>query len=359
MAKAATKALTATSVSSIKAQPGQRVELRDKQMPGLCLRVTDRGVKSWVLRYRSRHGGQPRYKIGDATRMTLVAARAEAARLKAEIADGNEPAAERKRVKEAVAAEPVRTVNELLDAYFAAGSSGLWKPKKKIKRPQTTAFEQRLADRHIRPRLGKKLKDELSRADVRALLRDMYIGDTENADEDMRRKPIGSQTNRVQAIIRQAYNWAMSEDLVTTNPALNIQSLHTEVKRRRIWTDDELARLWSACEAPNELRDEQGERVYVARSTAIAIQLCALLLQRRVEVSGMAVAELNLKERTWEIAPNRMKGGRAQMVPLPSKAVELIEEALALAQGEDEDAPAFVFPSPRDKGVPITAGALT
>ena len=74
--------LTDRAVTAAKADQGQRLEIWDALTPGLCLRVTDAGVKSWVLRYRTPDGRQPRFKIGDASRMGLRAARLEVGRLK-------------------------------------------------------------------------------------------------------------------------------------------------------------------------------------------------------------------------------------------------------------------------------------
>lgn len=350
----ATKALTHTMVQGAKAPPGTRLELWDASTPGLCLRVTDKGSKSWVLRYHSKAGGQPRYKFGDARRMDLRSARAEAWRLKDEIAKGNEPAARRKQVKAAAEAQPIRTFNDLLDAYETACAAGEWKPKKKRKRPQTIAYEKRLTDRHIRPALGKKPVDAVTRPVVKGVLRAMIAGDPSAG-----RKPIGAQTNRVHAIIRQAFNWALSEEVVSSNPAMGFASFHDDKPRPSVWSDDALRKLWSACEAPGSLHDAEGRRVYVSRAMAIAVQLSALTLQRRVEVAHMAVGELDLAARAWLIPGERMKGGKPHQVPFGPRAAALIEEAIKLGTDEGGKRPQFVFPSPRDPTNPVREDSVT
>lgn len=344
----ATKALTHTMVTAARAAPGSRLELWDASTPGLCLRVTDKGAKSWVLRYHSREGGQPRYKLGDARRMDLRSARAEAWRLKDEIANGNEPAAARAKAKQAVELQPVRTVNDLLDAYEKACSFGEWKPKKKRKRPQTLEYEKAIAARHIRPAIGSTRLEDVKRPLVKALLRKMI------------ERGIGAQTNRTHAIIRQAFNFAMSEDLVASNPAMGFDSFHDQKPRARTYTDDELSSLWTGINNPSALKDEDGKSVHLGRPVAIALMLCALLLQRRGEVAGMALAELDLEAGTWLIPAVRMKASKAHRVPLPPRAVALIKEAIKLAPGDAAEPPTYVFPSPRGGGEkPITASALT
>ena len=343
----ATVNLTDRTVSATKAKPGERVELWDAMTPGLCLRVTDKGVKSWVLRYRALDGRQPRFKIGDADRMGLRAARLEAGRLKDLIDKGHDPQAEKRQARAAAKAVTIRTFDDLLAAYWTACEVGEWKPRKKRKRAQTLAFEKRLTNRHIVPELGALPLAEIRRATVKDLLRGMIA------------KGIGAQTNRVHAIIRQVFNFAIAEEIVAFNPAVGFESLHDAESRRRIWSDAELKKLWRACQNPADLKKADGTKVYVSRSTAIAVQLCALLLQRRNEVAGMAVAELNLAQKVWLIAPERMKGGKAHQVPLTDRAVELMEEALHLAQVGTNEALTVVFPSPRDKHKSITPGALT
>lgn len=338
--------LTDRTVKAAEAKPGERLELHDALTPGLTLRVTDKGGKSWVLRYRAPDGRSQRLKLGEASRMGLKAARLEAGRLKDLIDKGADPLAERREKRDAAKAITVRTFDDLLDAYWLACEAGTWKPKRKKKRPQTLAYEKRLADRHITPAFRRLPLVEIKRATVEAMLTAMLASG------------IGLQTNRTHAIIRQAFSFGVAKEHVAVNPAMSLPALHVENRRRRIWTDSELPSLWRACQHPTGLKDAKGGKVYVSRSTAIAVQLCALLLQRRNEVAGMALAELNLPARTWEIAPERMKGGKAHLVPLPPRAVELIEEALALAK-DDKGQPPVVFPSPRDRETAITPSALT
>ena len=344
---------TDLDVRNAMALPGERLEIRDDKAPGLVLRVTDNGIKSWVVRYRAQDAHR-RLKIGDAKRMTLKDARIEAWRLQGEIEKGADPQGEKRRAREAVEAQPIRTVNDLLDAYEKACEAGEWKPKKKKKRPQTISYEKDLTERHVRPVIGKKPIAECTRPIVKGLLRNMIAGTGAGSD-----RPIGAQTNRVQAIIRQAFNWAIAEELVQVNPAMGFSSLHDSAPRQRIWSDADLKLLWPALKDPSKLRDPDGNRLYVGRPLGIALQLCLILLQRRVEVSGMAVAELDFAAKTWLIPPSRMKSNKPQRVPLPPHAVSLIKEAIKLAQGDDTKAPEFVFPSARDRTKPVRPDSLT
>lgn len=339
--------LTDRAVQAAKAEPGQRLELHDALTPGLTLRVTDKGVKSWVLRYRALDGRSQRHKVGDAARMNLRAARLAAGRLKDEIDRGVDPLAERRKAQAEAKAQTVRTFGDLLEAYWLACEVGDWKPRKKQKRAGTLAYEKGIAERHITPTLGKMPLAEVKRSTVRALLR------------KMKDKGIGAQTNRTHAVIRQAFNFAIREEHATVNPAMGFESLHDAEPVRRVWSDERLKALWAVLQTPEKLTDKDGETVHLSRSVAIAVQLSALLLQRRAEVVGMAVDELDLTAGTWIIPPERMKGGKAHQVPLPPRAVELIREALALAQKRSKEPVAVVFPGARDIGKAVRPDSIT
>ncbi|HYC98482.1 tyrosine-type recombinase/integrase [Brevundimonas sp.] len=339
--------LTDSAVKAAKAEPGKRLELSDTGTPWLWLRVTDAGVKSWVLRYRNAKGEARRFKFGDAATMSLKAARQRAASLKADIDNGADPAAAKRQVRAEAQSLTIRTVGDLLDAYEKACASGEWKPKKKKKRASTIAYEKRLTDRHIRPVIGKLAVVDVKRATVKALLRGMIDAG------------IGAQTNRVHAIIRQAFNFAIAEELLPVNPAMGFDTFHDSKPRQRIWTDAELKAVWPVLREPTNLKDAEGEPVYVGRPVAIALQLCALLLQRRSEVAGMALSELDLDGAAWLIPGERMKADKPHRVPLPPHALSLIREAIALAALRTNEPLTVVFPSPSDVHSAITADSLT
>jgi integrase len=79
----------------------------------------------------------------------------------------------------------------------------------------------------------------------------------------------------------------------------------------------------------------------------IAIKLVMLLGQRRNEVAGMEVDEIDFEARTWRIGSDRMKGSRAHIVPLSDAAIALIRQALKIATVEGAEPPQYVFPTNR------------
>ncbi len=74
------------------------IEYWDAATPGLCLRVTPRGAKTWTLKYRpggGRQCRQQRLSIGPFPAVSLAEARTAARDHVAAIAKGADPAAER------------------------------------------------------------------------------------------------------------------------------------------------------------------------------------------------------------------------------------------------------------------------
>lgn len=362
----ATVNLTDKAVSAAKAKPNERLELWDAKTPGLCLRVSTKG-KVWIYRYRTLDGRQPRLKLGlQSDAFGLADARAKAEKLRVQVHEGGDPAGEKRVAKDAARNQPIRTFDDLADAYLQACRDGHWTPKGKKKSAQTLADEEGSLKRHIRPALGKLKLSEVTRAEVRKFLR------------SMKAKGIGAQTNKALQVIRQAFAWAIAEfegRLVDINPGTG-QAPAPIRARVRVLTDAELKAFWGGLVDPSKLRiqeegaEGEGEEVSLSRLMAIALQLSTLLLQRRNEVIGIMTSDLNLDDGLWLIPAEKTKSKtRPQLVPLPLKSVELLKEAANLARPAWEkrakalkvslpnDLP--LFPSPRNAFKSMRADSVT
>jgi len=187
----------------------------------------------------------------------------------------------------------------------------------------------------------------IKRSTVKSLLREMV------------REGITAQTNRVQAVIRQAYNFGIGEELVEINPATGFPAFHAQKPRLRIWKDHELRLLWRALTEPEPPKAIKSDEIFVGPQVRIALQLSMLLLQRRTEIVGMDLAELDLDQGLWMIDPRRMKSGRPHQVPLPPHSVELIRRAITLSGLPADRMSGPVFHDPRDTTKPMKPAALT
>ena len=329
--------LTDNFIKALTAPAGKRIEIFDQKISGLVLRVSGKGRKTWVLRYRTDNGRQPRFTIGTYPALKLADARDQALKLLAQAKTGDDPASERRKTRQTVQNAPVRTFGELFTAYIDASRKGHWKPKKKQKRERTIAGEEAVYRRYLKTKLGGSLLEEVQRSTVKKLLRDMMD------------KGIKAQTIQAQAVIRQTFAFGTAEydDLIFFNPATGFGVIGTTKPRTRVLSDSELKDFWGAIIEPPMLppgKNGEGRPVGLTRAMGIALQLSILLLVRENEIAGMRVDELNFETKTWLIPGERMKAGLPHLVPLPGRAITLIEEALALRPSPKLE---HVFPSPR------------
>jgi integrase len=354
--------LTDRAVQAARTEPGRRLEIWDMQASGLCLRIsaveekdgTVRQRKVWVWRYRTADGRQPRLTLGNHTpAYGLADARADADRRRVEVRDGADPAGERRRAKTQALAQPIKTFDDLAEVYFGACERGEWTPKGKVKRARTLDDDKAVNRRYVKPVLGSLRLEEIGRAGVRKLLRDMVA------------RGINAQTNRTQAFIRQVFAYAIAEfegELVAINPGTGFSPVGMVKPRTRILSDGELKSLWEGLRSPATLKIKDGRTcdAHVSRPVAIILQVALLLLQRKSEVAGMRLSELDLVNGAWNLPPERMKGGVSHMVVLPPKAVELIKEAIGLRSADKEDHKSdVVFQSPRDASKPIRGDSVS
>ena len=352
----ATAKLTDKTILAIKAPDKKRIELWDEQTPGLCLRISaDKGKQTrvWVWRYRTLDGRQPRLKLADYSEQHgLKWAREQVEEYRVRVRKGEDPAGAARKAKATARAEPLKTFNDLADAFLNASEKGHWKPRKKQKRPRTIADERGVLKRNIRPVIGEMRVEDVDRRTIRKIANDMID------------RGIGAQTNRTVAIIRQVFAYALAQERVTVNPAVGIDKPATEKPRKRTLTDAELKALWgiltnppAALRRPPKDDQDQGDRFYVSRPMRIALQLIMLLLNRRNEVAGMRTSELNLDQRTWLIPGERMKGGLPHLVTLPPESISLVQAALEFSPNLANDRP--VFPSPRDPTKSVRPDSVT
>jgi integrase len=114
-----------------------------------------------------------------------------------------------------------------------------------------------------------------------------------------------------------------------------------ETVRDRHLSAEELRRFWVALDGlPNHIAD--------------ALKLLALTGQRRSEVGGMALHELDLGETPiWTLPEERVKNKLIHTVPLTPAAVEIVTRNIPLANGP------FLFPARLVQPKPIEGSTLS
>jgi integrase len=321
---------------------GKQVDYRVDGIRGLALRVTPAGTKSWSLRYRTAEGEQRRLTLGTYPEKGLADARTAAQIAIGGVAGGADPAREKRAAKAAAKARKLSTVADLIEAYFEAAARGKHRSRMaRPKRSSTLADERSYFDRFIKPNLGNRPIDEVTRAEVQRLIDDIEA-----------RSPGAARITR--NVIRQAFNFGIMQEAVDRNPAILI-NVRRWRDRERVLSDEELRLIWTACRAPHEI-----DGLSLASGTALALQLAMVTLQRGGEVCGIHAREIDRDGRLWIIPGERTKNHRTHVVPLPDAALEILASAFALAMGQPSETwTGYAFPSPHDHSNPITRRALS
>ena len=301
-----TKSLEALSVK-------ERTDFTDPQTKGLTLRATPNGTKTWALLYRRKSDGDKRrVNIGSFPEIGLSKAREEAAKLRVQVNARKDPAGDAEALKKA------ETVNELLDEYL-----------KRHPRPDAewTLACARHFRKDVRPLIGSIKLPELTRQNVRSVL---------NAVKD---RGAGVTVNRTLAAMRRAFSWAVSQDIMDANPALNMATDIAETPKDRALSVDEIRALWRGLDDPE---------TPMGNKSRIALKIILATGQRPGEVCGATKAEVDLKAKTWTIASHRAKNRQVHVVPLSDLVVDLFSEAIELSKADGSN---FIFTSRPRRGL--------
>jgi integrase len=286
----ATVMLTARFVDSIKPTRGKRVEYFDEDVPGLALRVTERGAKSWTVLYRHR-GRLRRLTLGSVDVLTLANARERARDELYAASKGADPATVKQEGRKA------ETIGDLADLYI-----------EKWARPRKRSWkaDRNLLDRKVLPKWRHRAIVDIKRADVRQLV------------EGVAEAGAPIVANRVAALLSKLFSFALERDLIEVSPAVRIRRPGREQARDRVLTDDELRLLWGAWDA-------------LSPPMAAFYRLRLLTAQRGGEVGSMRWRDIDLERCWWTIPATSSKNKLAHRVPLNDSAAAIIASLLATA----------------------------
>jgi integrase len=304
------RTMTATQATATKAPKAGRAYTPDGEVPGLMVRTTPAGVRSYVMAYR--FGGVRRLEtLGRVGELSQADAREEARGIRRKVSRDEDPRA----VKvEAIAAG--LTLSGLLDRFITDREPNL--------APKTLSEYRRMAQTRLGP-AGGVLARDLRRADVKALV------------DAVARKRGPVAANRLFQLVRAALRWGVAEELLPVNPAAGLKRPRAEKGRDRWLHDDEVKALWKALDHGDD-SPTHGE--------AALVRTLLLVGQRYTETLEMRWSNISTTPdgaASWEIPGKYRKGGRTHVVPLPQAVMEMLS---ALPRSADR-----VFPVSRHNEV--------
>ena len=304
------KALSAAFVRS--APPGRHADGN-----GLYLFVQPTGTRSWVQRLVIR-GRRRELGLGAATLVPLAKAREQALANRMLARSGGDPLADKRRVQGVPTfAEAAQRVLE----QKRGGWRGRWHAQNWWNSMERYAF----------PRIGSRPVSEVNTADVLDILTPIWHVKAETA-------------RAVRQRIRSVIEWAIALDMRNDNPCdrvLPVLGPQNDIVTHRLALPHK-----DVAAAIETVRAGSAQP-----AVKLAFEFLVLTATRSGEVRGAQWAEIDTTDHVWTLSAQRMKAKREHRVPLCGRALEVLDAARALGDGNPH-----VFPM--RSGRPISASTL-
>ena len=272
---------------------------------GLYLQVSKQGTKSWLYRYKSPITQKQREMgLGSLNFVGLAEARQIAISQKRLVIEGKDPIEERKRSRVEQQLSQARNLSfEDVAQACITSKSHEWKNAKHAQQWKNTLRT------YAFPVIGHLPISEITTDLILKILEPIWVTKAETA-------------SRVRQRLETIWNYGKARNYVDgENPARlkghldKILSKTAKVKRVRHFPAlpyNEIGRF------VKELRTRSGY-------SALGLEFLILTAARTGEIIGAKWSEIDLEKAVWTIPSERMKAGVEHRVPLPSRAVEILE----------------------------------
>jgi integrase len=314
-----TRYLTDSEIRSI-SNPSKRIEIYDDHKikdgklvksgaKGLALRITPTGVKSFVFRYWYNSKAK-RYTIGTFPEWSLSEAREKVRELSKLVSEGTDPG-------------EIRKQNQTRKDYILNDYIKLFRKEyvqRKLKASTQQTYGSRL-NKIESSKLGVMILKDIKREHVRAFLREIHKKHPTNA-------------NRLHSILSKLFNEALEDGYIEENPIKGMKKMAKENSRDVRYSDNDIKAIWEATQ-------EEG---LVFKNL---IRMLLITGQRAGETSRMKWS--HIENNVWTIPKSETKSNSTHSVPLPSLAVDVLNEMKSI--NDDSE---YVFQSTRGNDKPVT-----
>lgn len=298
--------LTDKRLKALKPAPsGSRYEIMDAIVPGLGIRITDKGVRTFMLRARfpggrkqSDEAANPtRRALGEYGALTLEEARDRAREWHALIKKGVDPKEEQERQHTAEKLKRANTFAAVAEDFIAEKLPGERKGRE----------VERIVRNELVAAWGKKAVADVSELDVLALVK-------------IKRRTAPAQARNLLGLIKRLFSWAVDQRSygLKLSPAEHLKPSKIVGEKAvgdRVLNDDELFALWRAAGR-------------IGYPYGVIYRLLLLTALRLNEVADASWPEIDAPGEMWTIPAARMKGrngkARAHAVPLTAEIATVL-----------------------------------
>jgi integrase len=289
------KKITATVIEQLKAPAEGQTDYFDAAYPALALRVTSNGVRSWVY-FGRVHGRLKRATLGRYPDLSLMQARRKAGETADAMRQGVDPVVAKREARMAVR-----------DSFAAVAAEWLKRDQAKNRSHDKI---KRLIDKNMMPVWGERLVTTITRRDAIELL------------DSVADRGVVAQARRVHAHLHRLFRWCVGRGIIAVNPLTDMPKPGADVRRDRVLSDAELAKVWKAADN-------------IGWPYGPAFQLLALTGARREEIGALRWSEIH--GDTIDLDGARTKNAQPHTIPLSALALSILGGLPRVARSE------FVF----------------
>jgi integrase len=286
---------------------GKRLEAYDSKTPGLLVRITSTGTKTFTV-YRRVKGRPQRIKLGRYPNMTIEQARRGAQKMLSQIAEGVDPVAERRQAQ----AKSI-TLADVFEVYLKAHDL----------KPGTV--------KDYRAAVAESFPDWLDKPLV-SVTKEMV---------ERRHRQRGEQSkaraNNAMRVLRAVFNFAAAKyedaegrSLIKENPVRRLSSTRAWYRVHRRQTVIKNHQLPSWFQAVLNLQSErEGGRAEVIRAYLLALLFTGL---RKEEAARLKWTDIDFADRTFTLTDTKNRDKHT--LPLPDFLSVLLEDTQRHAQSD-------------------------
>jgi len=267
----------------------KRYEFCDLQQRGFLIIISPLSQGgTYFVRYKNNFGKTSYIKIACTNDMSLADARKKAKLLKLEIANGADPADD-KRVQKAVL-----TLSEFYEQHY--------KPYAAVHK-RSASSDHQLYTCRLESRFGHLRLNQISKT--------MIIG----FHSELRESGLaGATCDHYVKFLRHAFNLAIEWDMLKENPASGVKLFNLDNKMENYLDAEQLERLFSVLKTdPN-------------RPVCMIIMMLISSGARLNEVLAAKHSQINIETRTWKIPALNSKSKKARSLPLGDSFIDIYKQ---------------------------------
>lgn len=284
----------------------RRVDFRVRGAPGLLLRVTPLGTKSWVLLFKSPETGRwSKTLLGRYPALGLADAKSQAQLTMHQVLSGADPNRRGEQPNE------FSSFRELAARYSVEHER---RNSRANRRSRSTDELERILSHDILPRIGQMRPDLVTRRQVSQIV------------ESIADRGAYVASDRALGVIRAIYNWGCATGRLENDPTIGLKKRNSSRPKIRVLTPWEIGVFWRLIEhlagMSWQLRD--------------AMRLQLLTGVRISEALGADRREFDLTNQIWTIPAVRTKSYREHQIPISQLVRALFEAAVRRTDSEEE-----------------------